>query len=270
MYGVGKWKCPKIGCFWKLAEGRILKRNELLGRNRTQGQCQSQEGIIWAGPFISQPQALKSQRGVKPAGQADQPWEWYDVHVYSYSQTYCFTWTCYKTKTKHTFMLFWTLFVCRIPHLGGQQQHRPIVSHGRRGGEKPQPPSQEEEEDEEGFKNPPQKRLFFPPSTGHPGKRRGEIEVSAENPANKWCFSSFNSKVVSLEVNLLLFAQYSQVQVFVVLFSLPPSSSFPFFFEYELTCTPIRNRGKRRQQSMEVTKYFSELIVQVSLRMCFC
>ncbi len=59
-------------------------------------------------------------------------------------------------------MLFWTLFVCRILHLGGQQQHRPIFSHGRRGErKKPQPPSQEEEEDEEGFKNPPQKRKRF-------------------------------------------------------------------------------------------------------------
>ncbi len=109
----------------------------------------------------------------------------------------------------------------------------------------------------------PRKKDFFSSVNRPPRYREGEIEVSAENPANKWCFSSFNSKVVSLAVNLPLFAQYSQVQVFVVLFSFSPSSFFPFFFEYELTCAPIRNRGKRRQQSMEVTKYFSELVRQI-------
>ncbi len=39
-------------------------------RNGTQEQCQSQEGIIWAGSFIFQPQVLKSQQGVKPAVEA--------------------------------------------------------------------------------------------------------------------------------------------------------------------------------------------------------
>ena len=39
-------------------------------RNRTHEQCQSQQGIIWAGSFIFQPQVLKSQQGVKPAVQA--------------------------------------------------------------------------------------------------------------------------------------------------------------------------------------------------------
>ncbi len=39
-------------------------------RNRTKEQSQSQEGIIWAGAFIFQPQVLKSEQGIKPAVQA--------------------------------------------------------------------------------------------------------------------------------------------------------------------------------------------------------
>ncbi len=75
--------CVKLGneiaqnwIFWKLAEWRILQLNELplaqdpWRETEPQEQCQSQEGIIWVGSFIFQPQVLKSQRGVKPAVQA--------------------------------------------------------------------------------------------------------------------------------------------------------------------------------------------------------
>ena len=136
-----------------------------------------------------------------------------------------------KPKTKHKCILFWKMFVCRIPHLGGQQQHRPIVSHGRRGGKSHslRLKKKKKKKTRRALKIP-RKKDFFPPQAGHPDKRRGEIEVSAENPANKWCFFSFNSKVVSFAVSLLLFAQYSQVQVCLccIIFLSPPS--FPFFF----------------------------------------
>ena len=50
-----------MSCLWP---------NWPLERKRTQEQCQSQEGIFWAGSFIFQTQVLKYQWGVKPAVQA--------------------------------------------------------------------------------------------------------------------------------------------------------------------------------------------------------
>ncbi len=52
-----------------------------LERNKTQEHHQSQEGIIWAGCFIFQPQVSTRSQACSSSCQS---WEWYHMNVYVY------------------------------------------------------------------------------------------------------------------------------------------------------------------------------------------
>ncbi len=54
-----------------------------LERKRTQEQCQSQEGIIWAVSFIFQPHAgTKVSTRSQACSSSCQSCKWYNVHMY--------------------------------------------------------------------------------------------------------------------------------------------------------------------------------------------